>query len=368
MFKINQIRVSISSAYDMLSDPVLVVYKKNLEYLNRIAREIFILPELPCPAGMLPSPLGEISGKSFDGSLTIPGCEICGKAYDVSGFELEGYKIFILRHSVSGKPENCPEIPSVIGNRLRNPAAVLFSASSLLLKQVEPLNDQKLSRYGALLNKSNYRLLRIINNITDLSSEYRAFAPENIEIVSFCRQLTFAVKPLASEMGINFVFEPRTASRIISADPQKLERMLLNLISNSLKHTPSGGKISLSVSSGSGQIFLTVSDTGRGIAPEILSKLFDTSARSDSISADPSGLGLGLVLVKRFASMHGGTIVIESKEKSGTTATISLPGKKYAGNTPAASNYDYTGGFSHVLVELSDVLGPDTYSSNVLAD
>ncbi|NTU80351.1 MAG: response regulator [Chloroflexales bacterium] len=115
---------------------------------------------------------------------------------------------------------------------------------------------------------------------------------------------------------------------MISADPQRLKQMLVNLLSNAVKFTPSGGAVRLEVAvdGAAGVVRFAVQDTGIGIAPEDVARLFQPFVQLDSsLSRQHEGSGLGLALVRRLAELHGGSITVESTVGVGSRFTISVP-------------------------------------------
>ena len=112
----------------------------------------------------------------------------------------------------------------------------------------------------------------------------------------------------------------------VHADPLLFRRALSNLVSNALRHTPRGGRVEMSVESRGNGARVTVADTGTGIPPEHLPRIFDRFYRSESDRARyPEGTGLGLAIVKSIMSLHGGTIGVESRPGSGTVVTLDFP-------------------------------------------
>ena len=118
----------------------------------------------------------------------------------------------------------------------------------------------------------------------------------------------------------------------ISADPRYLERVFINLFSNALKFTPARGTIALTVARDGDRLTVSVRDTGLGIAPQDLPKIFEEFFRADNpVNRERKGTGLGLSLVKRIVEAHGGRIRVESALGKGTTFTFTLPRTRPAG-------------------------------------
>src|SRR6202008_1167700 len=129
----------------------------------------------------------------------------------------------------------------------------------------------------------------------------------------------------AKGVGAKPVTEPLSTS--ISGDADRLQQILWNLLSNAIKFTPRGGKVQLRLSRVNSHVEITVSDTGRGIAPEFLPYVFERFRQADaSFSREHGGLGLGLAIARQLAELHGGTITAASGGiNRGATFTLKLP-------------------------------------------
>lgn len=190
----------------------------------------------------------------------------------------------------------------------------------------EKYNDTKLDRYSAILKHNVSKLKRLMSNHTLLTAcmnGTQPFHPVTISINELCSSLVDAVADLAEARDIQVEFFPETEV-ISSVDPQLLRIMLLNLISNSLLHTQSGGKIQIGLKATNTLISITVADTGSGIQPEDLSTIFsrrNEPVRMDSGRAD-AGLGLGVA--DYIAKFHNGTIVVQSTPGKGTIIAAHL--------------------------------------------
>ena len=164
----------------------------------------------------------------------------------------------------------------------------------------------------------------------------------------------------AAAAGYGFAYESELASLLTLGDPSLLRRMLLALLSNAMKAAGPGGKLGLRLARSGQRAVLTVWDGGNGLAEGDLSLLF--GGEPDGGRAG-TGLGTGLESVRRIAALHGGSVMVASREGDGLRVVVSLPIRDTAGmflRAPAAS-YDPSGGFSPLLLELSDVLPAELY-------
>ena len=135
----------------------------------------------------------------------------------------------------------------------------------------------------------------------------------------------------------------------------RLEQAVWNLLSNALKFTPAGGRVTVSLRFERKQVLLTVTDTGGGIPVERMETVFDGYLHPERLAALPCGLGLGLPLCRRIAEGHGGRLVLDSRPDQGTSVTLALP-DEMAADTVEDVQFDYAGGFQPALVGLADAL------------
>ena len=170
----------------------------------------------------------------------------------------------------------------------------------------------------------------------------------------------------AELLGLKLAFQCEKSSHIIAMDADRLERLLLNLLSNAFKFTPRGGTITLEVRVGPRQVELRLTDTGCGIPPEQLDLVFDRYRRPDRLEPPPHGLGLGLPICRRIAQEHGGGILLTSQPGTGTTVVVSLPNQKARVQELRSLVVDYTGGYNRTLLELADALPKQAFTQKFL--
>jgi signal transduction histidine kinase len=122
-------------------------------------------------------------------------------------------------------------------------------------------------------------------------------------------------------------------------DPDRMEQVMWNLVHNAVKFTPAGGRVSVALRRGRGAVEIRVTDTGQGIAPAFMPRLFDRFSQADSgITGGKGGLGLGLTIVRQLVELHGGTVEAESAGvNKGSTFTVRVPaeGARPAGKKTA---------------------------------
>jgi signal transduction histidine kinase len=145
------------------------------------------------------------------------------------------------------------------------------------------------------------------------------------DLSSLVAQFVTEVMPLAQERKIELITVLPDKTTEIPCDREEIRRVVQNLIDNSLKFTPSGGKIKVELSQNADTTILTVSDTGRGIPPENMAKLFQRFWQAGSSGRYYASTGLGLYLSRKIVEGHGGQIWCESQVGKGSQFTVELP-------------------------------------------
>jgi PAS domain S-box-containing protein len=215
-----------------------------------------------------------------------------------------------------------------MSHELRTPLNAIIGFSEVISSALFGPLDARYRDYARDINGSGHHLLRIINDLLDLSKveagrlELQNSAVPISAIFETCRRM---VIDRAAAAGVALDFEPTDLE--VSADELRLEQVLLNLVSNAVKFTPKDGEVLVSARLGeSGEIAITVADTGIGMAPEDIPRALQPFGQIDnSLSRPHGGTGLGLPLALRLVELHGGTMTITSTLGRGTTVIVTLP-------------------------------------------
>jgi signal transduction histidine kinase len=186
---------------------------------------------------------------------------------------------------------------------------------------------------------------------------------ENTDLAAFCRNIVEAANDFTRASDKSLQFHCAEDCLVAAVRCSHIERLLLNLISNALKFTPSGGLVSVTLALENGLALLTVSDQGEGLEPGEMATAFSHFEAGLEPVAKPKGLGIGLSLVRHIAVSHGGSVMLESRPEKGTNVIVSLPVSRLEDNELHSYRppVDYSGGFSNILVELSDALPPEAF-------
>ena len=213
-------------------------------------------------------------------------------------------------------------------HELRTPLTVLASKLEFSLEQNKPLETEEI----VVLYDEVIRLKGLVNELQDLSKLEAGHAVLDKTLIKFADYFEdFAVLLDAEAESRHMTLEVnlKEAPEYCYADPKRLKQIVLNLVNNAFRYTPEGGTVTIIAKEQNGDFLFSVQDTGMGIAPEDVNKIFDRFYRTDrSRDRESGGSGLGLAITKALVDAHGGWIKVDSQLNKGTTFTIMLPGWK----------------------------------------
>jgi len=249
-----------------------------------------------------------------------------------------------------------------ISHELKTPLNVINSAAQLLRMYCNSGSfDEKkdsIIKYIGSTAQNCYRLSKLINNIVDLSKIEAGFLKLNLSnnnIVEVVEKMVTSVTAFTDSKGISIIFDTNTEEKIIACDSEKVERIVLNLISNAIKFSNIGDEIFVQVKDRNEFVEISVKDNGIGIEKKNLDIIFNRFKQVDnSLSRNTEGTGIGLSLVKSFAELHGGSIYVESEVEKGSKFTVKLPSKNVC-HENKLYNSNMKNGNERIRVELSDV-------------
>ena len=183
--------------------------------------------------------------------------------------------------------------------------------------------------HAEIMYQNSLRLLKLINNLLDLAkidAGKMDLYLSSIDLSDFIKGIVASISPMADKKKIRLSFTNGAHLPNVACDKDKIEKVMLNLIFNSLKFTEPGGEVTVSCGRDNGQVFVKVADTGIGIPKEHLGRIFERFSQVDaSASRKHEGTGIGLALVKEMVELHKGGVRAESDSGRGTVMTITLP-------------------------------------------
>lgn len=220
-----------------------------------------------------------------------------------------------------------------VSHEFRTPLNIIFTTLQLLesyLKKGSVIDaHDNLPKRLKGMKQNCFRLLRLINNLIDITKIDTGFISlkrENIDIVKVSSDICFSVADYMKDKNINFIYNAKIEPKVVACDPDKIERIILNLISNAIKFTNSGGQVAIEVNYDAGHTIISVEDNGIGIPQDKKDKIFDRFIQVDKLyTRSYEGCGIGLSLVKSLVEMHGGRIWVESEHGIGSKFIFTLP-------------------------------------------
>lgn len=224
------------------------------------------------------------------------------------------------------------EFFSNISHEFKTPLSVILGTIQLLNLIVSKKQDGnliKFSKYFSVIKQNCYRLIRLVNNfidITKIDSNYYDIKLQNKNIVNIVENIVLSIADYVENQGLLIEFIKAENEIICACDPDKIERIMLNLISNAIKFTPLDGKITVKIERNNGYVQISVIDTGIGIPSDKLNFIFERFRQIDkSMSRSCEGSGIGLSLVKSLVEMHDGSVFVKSKLGEGSEFVINIP-------------------------------------------
>ncbi len=217
-----------------------------------------------------------------------------------------------------------------MSHELRTPLNAIIGFTELMHKErVGPVSPQHKEYLGDILSSSRH-LLQLINDVLDLAKVEAGkmdFRFEQVDSAALAREVCDTLRGLASSKRLDVILDVDTDLGPVEVDPGRVRQILYNYLSNAIKFTPDGGRITIRIAGEGPALFrIDVEDTGVGIPEENRSKLFVPFEQLDSGAGKRySGTGLGLALTKRIAEAHGGRVSVRSTPGVGSTFSVVLP-------------------------------------------
>ena len=345
---------------DLMISPCFCVRNQKIVKCNAAAQGILIRE------GMDILPLlatGQTEYEEFSGGCLYLTLEISGVRMGASVTRVGDFDVFLPEEE--GEQAELQSI-ALAAQELRGPLTGIMATAERLFPMANQQEDPALREQVARMNRGLYQMLRIIGNMSDACrySATPAARMETVEISEFFREIFDRSQELMSHAGITLRFENLPHSLHMLVDSEKLERAANNMLSNALKFTPKGGTVEASLTRRGNMLYLTMQDSGSGTPAELRGNLFNRFLRQPGIEDTRHGIGLGMVLIRSVASMHGGTVLLEQTANGGLRLTMSMAIRQNA-DTFVRNNslrVDYAGERDHALIELSECLPASLYA------
>jgi len=224
-----------------------------------------------------------------------------------------------------------------VSHELRTPLTAILGFTEVIASGMDGPVTPSQAADLATIQASSRHLLELVDDLIDIAtieSGRIELLRESVDVGLIVREAAEDTRPLAGEKGIGLIVDVPAEPILASVDPGRLRTIALNLLSNAVKFTPSGGRVRVTVApvtggagaagaGGPGSLEIHVRDSGIGIAPEDLERIFDRFVRVAGPSV--AGTGLGLAIARELARLHGGDLSVASTVGIGSTFTVRLP-------------------------------------------
>ena len=220
------------------------------------------------------------------------------------------------------------EYLATLAHELRNPLAPIRNALEIM--RLTMRNPAAIGKAREMVERQIATLVRLIDDLLDVSRFTRDHLKLHLEVIDLAEPMRLAIEtaqPPMDRSGVVFTPVLPVERIAVNGDSVRLAQLFTNLLSNAAKYTMPGGKVSLTLEKIASQAIIRVTDTGAGIPPEFLPKVFDLFTQVDrKLNRPQSGLGIGLAFAKRLAELHGGTVTAKSEGLGrGAEFTVALP-------------------------------------------
>ena len=311
---------NIGNLFAFSNDPVLVAENNVIMYMNPSALSMFGWELMYQPIHrLLPEQFKDVESDSYVASAVIR-----NQTMTISCSTIGDCKLYCF---VAPNPREDETIIHSVSSSMRELTSGIKANTDLLKAYSLKQNDPTLQKYSAILNHFTSKLKRLVNNYTlfsnikeDKQQLKASMCSMNEILTDICREVSEFTSPR------NITVKFREADDVYTAvDRDLLIQLLMNLISNSLTHMPNGGLIELKVKLKSNFVVLSVEDNGTGIPEYILKDIFKVYAMPMDLGSGTFGTGLGMSVADAIAKLHGGSMIVESRENVGTQVTIKIP-------------------------------------------
>ncbi len=219
------------------------------------------------------------------------------------------------------------EFLSVVSHELRSPLNAILGWNRILA--IKRAHDAEVGAITSRIEQSARAQLKMVNDLLDfgrIGTGKLRVTPRPVKLSTLAAMAVDAARPAAEGKSLMLTLQPGPAGAVMG-DPDRLMQVISNLLSNSIKFTPRGGRIAVRLRDGGENVHLSVVDSGQGIEAQLLSHVFDRFTQGDSSTTrGAGGLGLGLTLVREIVALHGGTVcALSDGSGRGSTFTVTLP-------------------------------------------
>ncbi|HUO23571.1 MAG TPA: HAMP domain-containing sensor histidine kinase [Caulobacteraceae bacterium] len=254
---------------------------------------------------------------------------LVGVLQDISGQKAREAQLEAARDQAEALNTGKSRFLANMSHELRTPLNTIMGFSDMMRAKLFGPLPPKYAEYADLIHESGRHLLDLINDVLDMSKIEADRYQLHLEAIDARDPVASALRLMrvqADDAGVVLRGSLPALPLLVMADSRAIKQIVLNLLSNALKFTPRGGRVDLSLEPQGGALELVVADTGVGIAPDDVKRLGQPFQQAGDAAQRARGAGLGLSLVRAFAELHGGQMIIESVLGEGTSVIVRIPG------------------------------------------
>ena len=272
---------------------------------------------------------------------------ICAEGRDITEKKAQEREIAQKNIELQGLLERIRELDEIktqffanVSHELRTPLALILGPARRLIDDSGTMSLAERREAGEVVARNARMLLKHVNDLLDMSRiEAKKLKIELVDtdVAALVRFVASHFSVLAGERNIRFEVDAEQAC-VAAVDPEKAQRVLMNLVGNAFKFTPSGGRIRCRLRSAGGELAVSVDDSGPGVPAELRHAIFERFRQVDGgINRKVAGTGLGLAIAKEFVEMHKGVIDVSESDLGGARFTVAIPQTRVATGAPAAT-------------------------------
>lgn len=255
---------------------------------------------------------------------------------------------------------------ATVSHEFKTPINLILTTVKVLLDilegEEEPFDKSKIIKYLKILNQNTYRVLRLVNNIMDntyINNGFYELDIKNYNIISIVEDIVMSTVEYIGSNEKNIIFDTDEEEVFIACDAEKIERVILNIISNALKYTDKNGKIEVEIKTDFNEekVFVYLRNSGSSISKEDSERIFNKFVQVDELLTRRSeGCGIGLFLAKSYIEMHGGEIWVNTEVENWAEFVFYLPIKVIDEKETVTINYDINNSnIEKCRIEYSDI-------------
>ena len=346
---------------DLLVRPGFCVKNRQIIKCNPGAQALLLEPGMDITKLLS---TGSAEYEELSGGCLYLTLSVSGESWGASVTRMDDMDVFVLEQEADGAEL---QAMALAAQELREPLANVMAVAERLFPLDAAEKDPHIRQQVARLNRGLFQMLRMIGNMSDAGFYASAptFSLEIMDVREVAGEIFTQAAPLVEHGGLTLRFENLSQSLHCLIDREKLERAILNILSNAMKFTPPGGIIDARLVRCGSRLRLTICDSGEGISEPLRGGVYSRYLRQPGIEDSRFGIGLGMVLIRSVAAIHGGTVLIDHPEGAGTRITMTLAIRQDTSGTLRSPllRFDYSGERDHRLVELSDILPAEAFET-----